>query len=158
MTNNEPAFPVEPVEHGPTQTRSLRAELYTFANVYTQKRVESVKMQSSVLSFRVNSIVFNKYHSLSREKKRIIRAILEKLIEELASSNGNSLNINTSVTNVNLNLNVNAQVVQQIVERAGVRELKEKLKKYESIVNCVRAVVYGNYVDKLELIKRCLQQ
>ena len=152
----EAPFPVEPVEPGPAQKRSLRRELSTFANVYTQKSVECVKnRQSVVISFRVNSIIFNKYHSLSREKKKIVRAILEKLIEQLANDNDNSLRINTSITNINLS--INAQVVQQIVERAGVKELKQQLKRYESVIQCVKAVVYGNFSNKLELVKKCLQ-
>jgi len=150
----EAPFPVEPVEPGPAQKRSLRRELSTFANVYTQKSVECVKnRQSVVISFRVNSIIFNKYHSLSREKKRFIKSIVEKMVEQLAD--GNSLSISMSVTNVNLS--INAQVVQQIVERAGVKELKQQLKRYESVIQCVKAVVYGNFSNKLELVKKCLQ-
>jgi len=156
MNIDEPPFPVEPVERGPTQKRSLRRELLTLINVNTQKRVEYTKSQAAIIGFRVDYLIYRKYHSLNKEKKRIIRAILEKLIEELANNNGSSLNISASITNVNLNLNVNTQV--QIVERAGVRELKERLKRYEATIQCVRAVIYGNYVDKLELIKRCLQQ
>ena len=149
----EPPFPVEPVEPGPAQKRSLRSKLSTFANVYTQKSVEN--RQSVVISFRVNSIIFNKYHSLSREKKRLIKAVVEKVVEQLA---GSSISINTSVTNVNLN--INAQVVQQVVERAGVRELRERLRRAEEALKCVSSVLsMYRLCDKycMESIERCVK-
>jgi hypothetical protein len=149
----KPSFPVEPVEPGPAQKRSLRSELSTFANVYTQKSVKN--SQSVVISFRVDSIIFNKYHSLSREKKRLIKSVIEKMIEQLADS---SISISASVANVNLN--INAQVVHQVVERAGVRELRERLRRAEEALKCVMSVLsMYRLCDKrcMESVESCVK-
>jgi len=93
---------------------------------------------------------------LSREKKRLIKSVVEKLVEQLADSN--SISISTSVTNINLN--INAQVVQQFVERAGVRELRERLRRAEEALKCVSSVLsMYRLCDKhcIESIQMCVK-
>jgi hypothetical protein len=93
---------------------------------------------------------------LSREKKRLVKSVVEKLVEQLSSSS--SISISTSVTNINLN--INAQVVQQFVERAGVRELRERLRRAEEALRCVSSVLSMHRLcDKhcIESIQLCVR-
>jgi hypothetical protein len=143
-----------PVDSGPRETRSLRRELLTLINVNNQKLVESGIERDNldsknVIGFRVEKKIYSLYHSLDRKSKALVKAILEKVIEEIAAKN--SVSVNPAIANINIAISSPIQVQQVVVERAGVKELKEKLKKAENALLCVSSVLANHgyrYCDK----------
>ena len=128
--------------------------LLTFANVNKNKRIERVNIEDSrnyLIGLRVLRSVYEKWHSLDRDRKRILRQIFEILVldsDKLPQFAG-------SLT-INLNANVNQQVV--IVEKQGVRELKEKLKKYEDFEKCVRSVLFQKFLNWDKQLQLCFEK
>jgi hypothetical protein len=177
----EPPFPVEPVERGPhalsdSKKNKDRTVLYSTvrapeSSLQSSRRIlftkeltnlnnlnnyldrEYSKKRDYQINIHVSEDGYKMYHSLDRERKRLVKKIVMEVIKKLQD-----IKLDAVVSNVNLNLDldIDAQIIK--VERAGVKELKQQLKKYESIVSCVKAVVNGNFSNKLELIKKCLQQ
>ena len=153
--SEEPPFPLEPVEPSAgSLSRSLRRERLTLINVN-----QSYREESAVIGFKININIYKKYHSLDREKKKIVKSIIEKIIENVADNNA-SFNavINSSINNINIVISSPIQI--QYIEKTGVKELKEKLQRYEKIVKCVSNVLqmYSRYCDAkcVESIKKCI--
>ena len=128
--------------------------LLTFANVNKNKRIERVNIEDSrnyLIGLRVLRNVYEKWHSLDRDRKRVLRQIFESLVldsDKLPQFAGSLI--------INLNANVNQQVV--IVEKQGVKELKEKLRKYEDFEKCVKAVLIGKYLNWDTLLQKCFEK
>jgi hypothetical protein len=128
--------------------------LLTFANVNKNKRIERVNIEDSrnyLIGLRVLRNVYEKWHSLDRDRKRVLRQIFESLVldsDKLPQFAGSLV--------INLNANVNQQVV--IVEKQGVKELKEKLKKYDDFEKCVRAVLIGKYLNWDKQLQLCFEK
>jgi len=157
--SEEPPFPLEPVEPSAgSLSRSLRRETYTYAYVYKQKTIENLNY---IVHFRVHKDIYYIYHSLDRENKKILRRVIEEVIKSFVNEKKNKkIDFSVNVANINISISSPIQIVQQIVEKNGARELKMKLKKAEDALMCVSSVVqmYSRYCDArcVESIKRCI--
>jgi hypothetical protein len=138
----------------PAPRTSELVRLLTFANVNKNKRIERVNIEDSrnyLIGLRVLRNVYEKWHSLDRDRKRVLRQIFESLVldsDKLPQFAGSLV--------INLNANVNQQVV--IVEKQGVKELKEKLKKYEDFEKCVRAVLFQKFLNWDKQLQLCFEK
>ena len=146
---NKNIVPAPAVPHASELVRLL-----TFANVNKNKRIERVNIEDSrnyLIGLRVLRNVYEKWHSLDRDRKRVLRQIFESLVldsDNLPQFAGSLV--------INLNANVNQQVV--IVEKQGVKELKEKLKKYEDFEKCVRSVLFYKYLNWDKQLQLCFEK
>jgi len=146
---NKNIAPAPAVPHASELVRLL-----TFANVNKNKRIERVNIEDSrnyLIGLRVLRNVYEKWHSLDRDRKRVLRQIFESLVldsDKLPQFAGSLV--------INLNANVNQQVV--IVEKQGVRELKEKLKKYEDFEKCVRSVLFQKFLNWDKQLQLCFEK
>lgn len=121
---------------------------------------EKEETRDSVLSLRIRPSVYRKYRQLPRDWKHALRAVIELVIESYAE--GKPINVVPAVTAINIDINTPIQIVQQIVERAGTRELREKLGKAEQAILCT-AKTLQTYRENcretcIENIKRCIKR
>ena len=168
----EPPFPVEPVEPAARpdsdskKNKECTVEYGTLAppksslsksplgsstgnNSLEFKQFKQFKRYYQI-NLHVSEEVYEAYHSLDREKKRLVRRVVEEVIRKMQS-----VDINTVIANVtlNLDLNVNAQIVR--VERVSVG--RELFKKYENAIRCIKVVLGGGFANKLGMIQKCVE-
>jgi len=157
--SEEAPFPVDPVE--PSQSsfsRSLKCELLALANASRDKKNENIiDIDSRIyqINLRVIYSIYRKWHSLDREKKRVARAIFEKIVEQITT---NTSTETSTVNNINVVISSPIQVIHQHIEKTGVKELREKLHRYENSIRCVKIVLSSNMSDyiKIKSIEKCL--
>jgi len=150
---------------GSREKRSLQSETLALATAITNKKIESgiIRVTSSdsrvyQINLRVSKQVYEKWHSLNRDSKRVTRAVFEKLVESIAEKGFPEV----TVASLSIAISSPIQIVQQIVEKAGTRELREKLKKAEEAILCT-AKTLQTYRENcretcIENIKRCIKR
>jgi len=163
----EAPFPVEPVEPAARpdsdskKNKECTVEYGTLApsksslasphlnNSLEFKQFKQFKRYYQI-NLHVSEEVYKIYHSLDRERKRLVRRVVEEVIRKMQS-----VDINTVIANVTLNLglNINTQIVR--VERVSVG--RELFKKYENAIRCIKIVLGGGFADKLGMIQKCVE-
>jgi glycyl-tRNA synthetase alpha subunit len=126
---------------------------YTYTYVYSKKIIEN---SNYILHFRVPKEYYEMYHSLSRERKALIKALLMKDIEAVVK--GDLSHVKFEFANVNVAISSPIQIQYVTVEKQGVRELKEKLRKYEDFEKCVRAVLFQKFLNWDKQLQLCFEK
>ena len=160
--NTVPAAPhvSEPVQYKVEKNATAETALnyfnnlaYTYTYVYSKKIIEN---SNYILHFRVPKEYYEMYHSLNRERKALIKAILMKDIEAVAK--GDLSHVKFEFANVNVVISSPIQIQHVTVEKQGVRELKEKLKKYEDFEKCVRSVLFQKFLNWDKQLQLCFEK
>jgi hypothetical protein len=126
---------------------------YTYVYVYSKKIIEN---SNYILHFRVPKEYYEMYHSLSRERKALIKALLMKDIEAVVK--GDLSHVKFEFANVNVVISSPIQIQYVTVEKQGVKELKEKLKKYEDFEKCVRSVLFQKLLNWDKQLQLCFEK
>jgi len=152
----------EPVQLTPNKIFNSTAEsvfnyfnnlAYTYTYVYSKKIIEN---SNYILHFRVPKEYYEMYHSLNRERKALIKALLMKNIEAVVK--GDLSHVKFEFANVNVVVSSPIQIQHVTVEKQGVRELKEKLKKYEDFEKCVRSVLFQKILNWDKQLQLCFEK
>jgi hypothetical protein len=126
---------------------------YTYTYVYSKKIIEN---SNYILHFRVPKEYYEMYHSLNRERKALIKALLMKDIEAVVK--GDLSHVKFEFANVNVVVSSPIQIQYVTVEKQGVKELKEKLKKYEDFEKCVRSVLFQKFLNWDKQLQLCFEK
>ena len=126
---------------------------YTYTYVYSKKIIEN---SNYILHFRVPKEYYEMYHSLNRERKALIKALLVKDIEAVVK--GDLSHVKFEFANVNVAISSPIQIQYVTVEKQSVKELKEKLKKYEDFEKCVRSVLFQKFLNWDKQLQLCFEK
>ena len=71
---------------------------------------------------------------------------------------GDLSHVKFEFVNVNVAISSPIQFQYVTVEKPGVRELKEKLKKYEDFEKCVRSVLFQKFLNWDKQLQLCFEK
>ena len=154
MASTEPSKtfggPGKPSTGNTPASTALSTTIYTdlLEQSVSDKRLTDTQiyytLSDSMLCFRVPSYIKIKYIMLDREKKRIVKQSLMKVVEAVA---GGGAQIQAQQTVVlNLNLNVQSQEVHQVhpadtIYEERIRQLERKLRHADQLLRQYRELL-----------------